>query len=456
MICPNCKKELQNGARFCGWCGAQVSEIPDSKTKEPSPVENTEMTLEKSEKKEPDIKKTKRLFPVLIIIAMVIALAVILVVTFGFQNQSGQSDDSELEALLDDVAQDTYDETETEVDSSENITIKVRGTYGDLKWTLDSAGTLTISPIQGSCEMDDFYVTGPSYSFNSKAPWSSYADSVTSVVIESGITGIGSSAFYDFVNMTSITIPDTVQYINYFAFRRCISLVSIDIPASVTEINEKAIVGCASLQTVNVSDENEYYISVDGVLFTSDMSTLILYPHAKSGASYTVPDGVQYIVSEAFSVQGMENDILESVVLPEGLIEIGENAFYGCEMLKSVVIADAETIGSKAFYSCDLLESVEITGTVEEVGDSAFLGCDSLTEITFPEGLIKIRDSAFAECSSLTSVTLPASLEKIGEGAFSSSGLTDVYYAGSQSQWNSISLGGGDTKLAFAQIHYNN
>ena len=115
------------------------------------------------------------------------------------------------------------------------------GTCGDnLKWTL-SSGTLTIS---GAGAMMN-------YSWDS-APWYSYRESIKTVIIEDGVTSIGSTAFNNCSSLTSITIPNSVTSIGGYAFGGCSSLTSVTIPNSVTSIGNDAFYKCGSLTSITI------------------------------------------------------------------------------------------------------------------------------------------------------------------------------------------------------------
>ncbi|MCI9676091.1 MAG: leucine-rich repeat domain-containing protein, partial [Lachnospiraceae bacterium] len=98
-------------------------------------------------------------------------------------------------------------------------------------------------------------------------------------------------------------------------------------------------------------------------------------------------------------------------------------------------------IGVSAFSECRELTSVEIPGSVTEIGDHAFSSCTGLTSVAISENVTAIGISTFYGCSSLTSVEIPGSLTRIGDFAFSScSSLADIYYCGSQEQWDKIEI----------------
>ena len=128
-----------------------------------------------------------------------------------------------------------------------------------------------------------------------------------------------------------------------------------------------------------------------------------------------IPKTVTHLGSGVF--RGCES--LETVVLNEGLLEIGDGAFENCESLKEIVIpSTVREIGAEAFRGCESLEKVIFVGEIEEIADSTFEGCVALREIVLPENLEKIGSWAFSDCTALTSVTLSAGLREIGTGAF--------------------------------------
>ena len=120
-------------------------------------------------------------------------------------------------------------------------TVKSGTCGGNLTWTLDSEGTLTIS---GTGAMTD-------YSNDSKAPWYSRRSSIKSVIIESGVTSIGDRAFYYYTGLTSVTIGNSVTSIGNYAFYDCTGLTSVTIGNSVTSIGGYAFEGCTRLTEIN-------------------------------------------------------------------------------------------------------------------------------------------------------------------------------------------------------------
>ena len=245
-----------------------------------------------------------------------------------------------------------------------------------------------------------------------------------SITIPNSVTEMGRRAFSGCSSLIGIAIPNSVTEIGKYAFDGCKSLTSITIPDGVTSIGDGAFYNCSSLTEIKVASENSNYVSVNGVLYNKDKTTIICYPAGKKGNNYKIPDGVTKVDSSAF----IGCSSLTSITIPNSVTEIGYSVFEGCTNLKSITIPNGVTsIGDSAFEDCTSLTSITIPNSVTSIGDSAFEDCTSLTSITIPNGVTSIGDSAFEGCTSLTSITIPNSVTSIGFGAFiGCSSLTSI------------------------------
>lgn len=319
------------------------------------------------------------------------------------------------------------------------------GTCGsNMTWTLDEEGTLTITG------------TGDMKNYLDSYPW---PYTIKKVIIQDGVTSIAMGAFSNCEELESVEIANTVVTIHSFAFQNCSSLKSITIPESVEKINQDVFKWCNSLTEINVSENNKAYSSADAILFNKDKTELVYYSAGKSNSEYSIPETVLTIGRGAFSWSS-----LESIEIPDSVVEIsdkafsecinlktisignsvekiGFEAFYFCSELQNLVFPDSlktidsqafmfcrslesvsfgnslETIGSKAFWSCTNLSSV-VFNSVKTIDSYAFASCTSIKELKFPETLINIEESAFFECTSLEKITLPNSLKTVGTKAF--------------------------------------
>ena len=236
-----------------------------------------------------------------------------------------------------------------------------------------------------------------------------------SITIPNSVTEMGRRAFSGCSSLIGIAIPDNVTEIGKYAFDGCKSLTSITIPDGVTSIGDGAFYNCSSLTEIKVASENSNYVSVNGVLYNKDKTTIICYPAGKKGNNYKIPDGVTKVDSSAF----IGCSSLTSITIPNGVTSIGDSAFEDCTSLKSITIPNSVTsIGDSAFEDCTSLTSITIPNGVTSIGDSAFEGCTSLTSITLPDSVTSIGFGAFIGCSSLTSITIPDSVTCIGDSAF--------------------------------------
>lgn len=347
------------------------------------------------------------------------------------------------------------------------------GSCGDnLTWNLTEDRTLIISGSGGIKDYSSYYQDGAN---RTNAPWGTYWKEITAVVIESGVTSIGNCAFSGCSSLTSVMIPDSVTRIGDKAFESCDSLTSVTIPKSVTSIGI-AFVICKKLSSIVIDVENANYTSINGIIFNKNCTNLLLYPAGKKDSAYEVPAGVTSIGEYAFYYCSS----LTSVTIPKGVTQIGECAFEGCSGLTSVTIPKGVTsINGGAFFGCSSLTSVTIPESVTSIGDYAFDGCRSLASVTIPEGVTSIGVSVFCGCSrltsvmipesvtsigawafegcaSLTSITIPESVTNIGRSAFESCGrLTNVYYGGTEVQWNRVYIDSGNSNLQNVKIHFS-
>lgn len=206
------------------------------------------------------------------------------------------------------------------------------------------------------------------------------------------VTSIGEYAFEGCFDLTSATIPNSVTSIGEYAFSGCQSLTSITIPSSITSIGTGAFCKCKGLNSINVDNNNKYYVSIDGILFTKDKTTILCYPAKITDTTYVIPNSVK---------------------------TIGYYAFDYCSNLTLITIPNSVTsIGGGAFFHCSGFTSVTIPNSVTSIGYSAFQGCSGLTSVTIGNSVTSIGGWAFEGCSDLTSITIPNSVTSIGEYAF--------------------------------------
>ena len=277
---------------------------------------------------------------------------------------------------------------------------KLSGRCGEnLTWRFDpETGTLS---FDGSGEMYDYGEEHDGY-----PEWYELASRIRAVELPEGLTRIGDSAFYGGYALTEVTIPDSVMG------------------------GAEAFRACSSLTEFHVGAGNPMYCALDGVLFDKDRRSLIAYPAGKRDASYVIPEGVR---------------------------DLGYNAFDGCEYLTEVTLPDSLSLNESYITWPPFLECPSLTAIHVSSGNSCVSSLDgvlftkdgtSLLEYPsgkkdasyeIPEGVKSLEDGAFWECAFLTELTIPDSVTDIDPYAFTDcTALTDIQVSPGNSNFSSL------------------
>lgn len=362
----------------------------------------------------------------------------------------------------------------------------LRGRCGDnLVYSMTNSGVLTISG------------TGEMYSdaFEDN-------DNIKSVIINKGATSIGDWSFYDCDNIETVSIPDTVESIGYrafddaaikeidipssvkiigsYAFEDCWQLESvilhegletigsgvfestaikeIEIPASVKTIDGDAFLYAYSLNKITVSKDNDFYCSVDGVLFDKDVTSVMCYPSGKTDTEYEIPETVTFIGgskmsnsnllkavikntkcqiedSSSFSdntvIYGYENSTAQEytykygkkfcIIGTEKIIQqgqCGDNLTYDITDGVLTISGTGLMYDSPLFSQNDSITKVFIEEGASSIGKNAFMSCEQITDVSIASTVAIIDDKAFAECNSLKSISVPSGVKTVGGRVF--------------------------------------
>ena len=182
-------------------------------------------------------------------------------------------------------------------------------------------------------------------------------------------------------------------------------------------------------------DNLTWELSSDGVLTISGTGEMWDYP-------YEYPGWYPYVSQ------------IRKCVIEEGVTDIGEYVFYACYALEEIQIPDSVTaIGFQAFAECTSLTSLELPDSVQAIGSYAFENCINLSSLEIPEGVLSLSYGVFLNCKRLQSVAIPESVTTIEMYAFEDcTNLEKVYYGGSPSEWNRITIESFNECLSSADI----
>ena len=210
-------------------------------------------------------------------------------------------------------------------------------------------------------------------------------------------------------NKTSIIIPDDVEIIKSTSFTK---IKAVRLGKNVSKVNTN------NVEWFEVDDANENFSSVDGVLFDKKQEKLVYYPLKKSQTDYTVPSSVTVIGFCAF-----EHTKLKTITLHDNIKSIGYGAFKDIPKLTSLTWPVGTPVISKSVLRNSGISSISIPDTVVEIGDDAFGGCESLTEIEIPNSVVSFGESdfpmgVFSGCKNLKSVIMSDNIEKLPRSNF--------------------------------------
>ena len=289
---------------------------------------------------------------------------------------------------------------------------------------------------------------------------------IETIDIPESVVEFGNSAFHKCMSLLSFKVPAKVEYlpIEMFnncaalenvtlqeglkgmansVFNECYNLKSITLPSTFNSFGMWVFWDCYSIEKYDVSPDNPNFTSVNGILYSKDLKTLVQYPAGKTDKELSVPEGTEMLGFA--SCEGALN--LEKVVIPSSVKMLDGASLYKCENLKEIKIEEGlEEIGNEVFYGCMYLTDPVLPQSLKKIGSGAFTGCESFEHMVLPEnvtyidfrlfyncyGLTKVDYSkkvevidqeAFSGCVSLASITIPKTVEYIGPIAFNNCGM---------------------------------
>lgn len=258
--------------------------------------------------------------------------------------------------------------------------------------------------------------------------WSAFAGyHVTSVSIPASVTEIGAGAFMNCQYLTQVTFAegsapsfeDAYNSNLNGVFAGCTALTSIELPAGTTKLGTYMFSGCESLTSVNLSELTQ----ITEIPFRAFERCAL--------SSVELPENISRVAQDAFSANyictGLDDYgdeirtyTIQDIVLNEGLIEIGSNAFGGAVITSLILPNSLTTIGQEAFSGCYQLAEITWPDNKGFTEINGFDNCTSLPDSIFeslPVTVTSIGYQAFSGCR-FSSVSLPGTIETIGERAF--------------------------------------
>lgn len=250
--------------------------------------------------------------------------------------------------------------------------------------------------------------------------------------------------------------------------------------SSGVEIKELSIKNCQNVKSISLNDKITSLTiyscpEVNEVKNTGSLKTIALRDLPKL-KSVNLPDTYTYLsvqdcaITEVKVPNGarvrLNGDNSIKAVLSDGIVKTSSDMFAGSRALTDVVIPKSVTvIQYQTFFGCQNLKSVNLPENVKTIGQSAFAD-SGLESVKLPSGCLYIRANAFGMCESLDSVIIPKSVQQITCDAFCYCNISDVYYSGTEEQWNKITILGSDFSshsgnltiaevFGNAKIHFN-
>lgn len=257
-----------------------------------------------------------------------------------------------------------------------------------------------------------------------------WCTSLESIEIPSGVKQIRDNAFNECYSLKNIVLPEGLEGIYPKAFEKCYSLESVYIPDSVTYIGQSAFYQCFALKEIKIPG---------GV----DILTNSVLRYCFDLEKVTISDSVEVISDEAF----MDARSLETVTIPENVNTVTGKAFVNCTAFESIAVDSGN-----AYFTADengILFNKNKTKLVYFPANKT----DKIYNV--PDSVTEIGAYAFANSQTLAAVVIPDSVTEVEAAAFYGNNIRDIYFEGSQEQWDSFAAATDTANPVKAQLHFN-
>jgi len=285
--------------------------------------------------------------------------------------------------------------------------------------------------------------------------------SIKSVVISDSVTDIDIYAFAYCRYLESVDLPDTLTTIGDDAFRDCRSLTAIEIPNSVTSIGINAFIDCEALTSVVLPGAVTriaegvfaYCDSLKHVTLGQSVTSIgdRAFGDCSSLQSVEIPDSVISVGIDAFEDTPIKTNVYDNGIYVGSvnnpyhiLLKVKDRELDACQ-----IHSDTKVIAGGAFEDCKVLKSIVLPDGVVCIGDSAFKNCEKLSSIHIPRSVTRIERYAFTNCKTLKSIVIPISVTDMGTDVFDQCKSITIYCEASQ---QSIENKNWNTHWTFAGI----
>lgn len=308
------------------------------------------------------------------------------------------------------------------------MTKKIFGLFAMLIGCLQNIGAVTEADFT-------FYIV------EGKVTITKYNGTDVEVEIPSTISGypvvqIGDGAF-SHKAVERVVIPNSVEIIYKDAFAGC-EMANVTIGSGVTSIHPFAF-RWNQLERFEVSPANTAYASVDGVLYTKNLTEIVSYPSKRNASSYSILNTVTTIDDYAFF--GCE---VETIEVPASVTDMGTAGYiFHSPSIKEIIVSEDNTKFASengALFNKEKTELLcylmgmegeyQVPASVKVIKEYAFDVVEGLTSIVFPEGITTFELGAFYQCTGLKTITLPSTVTYIGNSAFYCSNLEKITMKG--------------------------
>ena len=267
------------------------------------------------------------------------------------------------------------------------------------------------------------------FSITKLGGFSSY-EKLELVSIPSTVLEILSRGFSGCYNLFELVLPPFLKTIGTEAFKNCSRLKNLIIPASVESISDSAFAECTGLESIEVEEGSSNYMVAGGCLIDKNAKKLI---QGLSSSEIPQDGSVTSLGRYCFA-----KTAITSVIIPEGVKEITDNAFSNCAELEEVRLPETvEKLGATCFAWCKKLKNISLPSNLQTIWTYVFNSC-SIEQIIIPASVNEIKSLAFASISTLNSVTFKKGYTN--EGKIKLPSIDTDVFAGSGSISNPITF----------------